>query len=112
MGKMFRLAMLAGAAYGAKQLYDNWSASQRTGGGPTPGRRVGYDTPTGTDPEAKWAEPGYQDKSLGQAVEQDRGLVERLVDESEGDLELAEARFRAESAGAPALRRQEHEDEI
>ena len=33
---------------------------------PTP--RPGTDTATGTDPEAKWEQPGYEDKSLGQAV--------------------------------------------
>jgi hypothetical protein len=67
----------------------------------------GTDTATGTDPDAKYSEPGYQEKSLGQAVDQDRELVDRLVDETEGDLSEAERRFRDESAGAPALERDE-----
>jgi len=66
----------------------------------------GRDTPTGTDPEAKWERPGYEDKSLGQAVDQDRTLVERLLAEERGDEDAAESRFYEESAGAPALRRQ------
>ena len=71
-----------------------------------PGRSVGRDTATGTDPDAKWSEPGYEDKSLGQAVNQDAELVDRLVQETRGDLDAAEARFNEESAGAPALDRQ------
>lgn len=65
----------------------------------------GTDTPTGTDPDAKWEGPGYEDKSLGQAVEQDEELVERLLDETDDEAE-AERRFNEESAGAPALERQ------
>ena len=50
--------------------------------------------------------PGYEDKSLGQAVNQDADLVDRLVEETGGDLNAAEARFDEESAGAPVLHRQ------
>ena len=64
------------------------------------------DTPTGTDPDAKYDRPGYEDKSLGQAVNQDQDLVERLVDQADGDLDSAERRFEAESAGKPARDRQ------
>jgi hypothetical protein len=63
----------------------------------------GTDTPTGTDPEAKYSEPGYQDKSLGQAVNSDEELVEDLLEETGGDVEAAEERFEHESAGAPRL---------
>jgi hypothetical protein len=69
----------------------------------------GRDTPTGTDPDAKYQEPGYEDKSLGQAVNHDQELADRLVDETDGDLEEAEERFERESAGAPARERQEEE---
>jgi len=63
------------------------------------------DTPTGTDPDAKWDHPGYEDKSFGQAVGQDFELVDRIAEETDNDDE-AEARFARESAGAPALERQ------
>jgi diguanylate cyclase (GGDEF)-like protein/PAS domain S-box-containing protein len=66
----------------------------------------GHDTPTGTDPDARYDTPGYEDKSLGQAVNSDAELVDELVEESGGDLEAAERRFEQESAGAPALARQ------
>lgn len=59
------------------------------------------DTPTGTDPAAKYDRPGYEDKSLGQATAQDAELADRLVAESPS-LEEAERRFDAEAAGAPA----------
>ncbi len=68
---------------------------------------TGTDTPTGTDPDAKYSEPGYQDKSLGQAVNQDAELAEELLDETGGDTEEAERRFAEESAGAPRLAEQE-----
>jgi hypothetical protein len=75
--------------------------------GTTPGAMPpGQDTPTGTDPSARYEHPGYEDKSLGQAVDQDRELVDRLLDETGGDEAEAERRFRSESAGAPTLRRQ------
>jgi hypothetical protein len=73
--------------------------------------KPGTDTATGTDPNAKWEGPGYEDKSLGQAVDQDRELVEELIDETQGDEEEAERRFQEESAGAPALRRQTADDD-
>jgi hypothetical protein len=66
------------------------------------------DTPTGTDPDAKYEAPGYEDKSLGQAVNQDQELVDRLVEESDGDEEEAQRRFDKESAGAPTIERQKH----
>jgi hypothetical protein len=69
-------------------------------------RPHGTDTPTGTDPDAKWSEPGYEDKSLGQAVDQDQQLAEQLVEETGGDQAEAERRFEQESAGAPARDRQ------
>ena len=65
---------------------------------PTPGT----DTPTGTDPDARYAEPGYQDKSIGQAGNQDQELAEELLRETDGDREEAAERFDEESAGAPA----------
>ena len=67
----------------------------------------GEDTPTGTDPDAKYDEPGYEDKSFGQAVDQDQELADRLARES-GDDDEAAARFESESAGAPARERQGH----
>jgi hypothetical protein len=66
----------------------------------------GTDTPTGTDPEAKYEQPGYEDKSFGQAGNQDQELVEELLDETDGDTEEAERRFEERSAGAPAAERQ------
>ena len=66
---------------------------------------AGEDTPTGTDPDAKYDEPGYEDKSFGQAVDQDQQLADRLARESEDDDEAA-ARFESESSGAPARDRQ------
>jgi hypothetical protein len=69
----------------------------------------GRDTPTGTDPDAKYDQPGYEDKSLGQAVNQDQDLADRLVEETDGDLDEAEKRFEDESAGAPARERQAHD---
>jgi len=67
------------------------------------------DTATGTDPDAKYEHPGFEDKSLGQAVNSDMELADELVTESGGDLDEAEARFDRESAGAPALARQRAE---
>jgi hypothetical protein len=69
-------------------------------------RPHGTDTPTGTDPDAKWNEPGYEDKSLGQAVEQDSELAEELLEETGGDSEEAERRFEEESHGSEARERQ------
>ena len=46
----------------------------------------GRDTATGTDPNAKYEQPGFEDKSLGQAVNQDMELVDELVAEEDGDL--------------------------
>ncbi len=66
----------------------------------------GHDTATGTDPDAKYDSPGYEDKSFGQAVNQDQDLVDELLDDADGNVEEAERRFQDESAGAPALERQ------
>jgi hypothetical protein len=106
MRRILRLAALAGLVYAGKTAYDAWKAGNDASRRGQSGR-VGYDTPTGTDPGAKWRGPGYEDKSLGQAVDQDRALVDDLVEESGGDLAEAERRFQVESAGAPALARQD-----
>ena len=53
---------------------------------------------------------GYEDKSFGQAVNQDQELVEDLLEETDGDVEESERRFGHESAGSPAIARQ-HEAE-
>jgi hypothetical protein len=71
----------------------------------------GTDTRTGTDPDATYDHPGYEDKSFGQAVEQDRGLAEQLLDETDGDADEAARRFDQESAGAPTIARQHGADE-
>jgi hypothetical protein len=71
----------------------------------------GTDTATGTDPDAKYDQPGYEDKSLGQAVNADQDLVDELLVQEGGNEEAAEAEFRERSAGAPALDRQEGEDD-
>jgi hypothetical protein len=68
------------------------------------------DTATGTDPDAKYEQPGFEDKSLGQAVNQDMELVDDLVQEEGGDLARAEERFEHESSGSPVLERQQHAD--
>jgi hypothetical protein len=110
-----KLALLGGAAYAAKWVYDTHVAprqqagQQLAGGGSVTDERarVGYDTPTGTDPGAKYSEPGYEGKSFGQAVNHDQELVDRLVQDSDGNLREAAQAFRDESAGAPALERQE-----
>ena len=67
---------------------------------------AGTDTPTGTDPAATYDQPGYEDKSLGQAVAQDRELVDHLLEETGGDEGEAERRFDDESAGRTTLERQ------
>jgi hypothetical protein len=66
----------------------------------------GHDTATGTDPDAKYEVPGYEDKSFGQAVNQDQELVEELLEETGGNVGESERRFRRESAGSPAIERQ------
>jgi hypothetical protein len=70
----------------------------------------GRDTATGTDPDAKYEQPGYEDKSLGQAVNQDTELAERIAAEEGEDSERAAARFAEESAGSPTLERQDRGD--
>src|SRR5437016_835580 len=114
-----KLVLLGGAAYAVKWVYDTHVAPREqagekpAGGGSATGERarVGYDTPTGTDPNAKYSEPGYEGKSLGQAVNQDQDLVDRLMHDNDGDLGRAAQAFRSESAGAPALERQERTTE-
>lgn len=105
MRMITKVALLTGVAYAAKRAYEAYMASGRQySPGGTP---IGYDTPTGTDPAAKYSEPGYQDKSFGQAVAQDQELADRLMQESRGNVDEADTRFREMSAGAPALERQE-----
>lgn len=70
----------------------------------------GQDTTTGTDPDAKYEAPGYEDKSFGQAVDQDAQLAEELLDEEGGDGQRAASRFDDEATGAPARRRQASSD--
>lgn len=67
----------------------------------------GRDTPTGTDPDAKYEQPGYEDKSFGQAVNQDQELADELLEETGGDEQEAAERFEEESAGAPTIERQQ-----
>jgi hypothetical protein len=110
MRKLVKLVVLGLAAFGGRTLYEKWKATQSSSGtSARSGQARGNDTPTGTDPHAKWTGPGYEDKSLGQAVNQDQELVEDLVEETGGDLAAAEDRFKERSAGAPALARQENE---
>jgi hypothetical protein len=78
--------------------------TDRTSTDPSAG---GRDTATGTDPDAKYEQPGFEDKSFGQAVNQDMDLVDDLIDEEGGDLDRAEERFDQESAGSPTLARQQ-----
>ena len=106
MRKILKLAVLSMAAYGTSQLYAQVKKASTPTGGTMTRDTTGRDTATGTDPNAKWTGPGYEDKSLGQAVNQDAQLVDRLVEETGGDLDAAETRFNRESAGAPALDRQ------
>jgi hypothetical protein len=67
---------------------------------------AGTDTATGTDPNAKYDRPGYEDKSFGQAVNHDQKLADELLAQAGGDEREAERRFNEQSAGSPALRRQ------
>lgn len=87
MRTIFGLAALGGIVLVAKRLHDA-RAGARSVAPPAQLRSApgstGHDTPTGTDPHAKWSAPG-------------------------GDLEEAERRFARESAGAPALARQDDE---
>jgi hypothetical protein len=59
----------------------------------------GTDTPTGTDPDARYEQPGYEDKSFGQAVNQDQETVDRLLEEAGGDPDAAAEKFDEESHG-------------
>lgn len=59
----------------------------------------GTDTATGTDPDAHYEQPGYEDKSLGQAVNQDQETVDRLLEETGGDEAAAEKKFEEQSHG-------------
>jgi hypothetical protein len=70
---------------------------------------AGTDTPTGTDPDAKYEQPGYEDKSFGQAVDADTELAER-ISAQEDDAAVAAERFEREATGAPAIDRQRHGD--
>jgi hypothetical protein len=113
------MMVLGGLAMAAKRGYDLYREMTTQGRtSPGPGLRsngtgnIGYDTPTGTDPNAKYSTPGYEDKSLGQAVNQDQELVDELVQETHGDLGEAERKFNERSAGAPTLERQAREHEL
>lgn len=75
----------------------------------TGAEEIGHDTPTGTDPDARYEAPGYEGKSFGQAVDQDSELADRLERESSSSDE-AEDRFEEESAGAPTRERQGRPD--
>jgi hypothetical protein len=66
-----------------------------------PQARPGTDTPTGTDPDAKYDQPGYEDKSFGQAVNADQELAEEIKDHDDPSREFDER-----SAGEPAIARQ------
>jgi hypothetical protein len=61
--------------------------------------KPGTDTATGTDPDATYEQPGYEDKSFGQAVDQDQELADRVMEEMGGDEGAAERRFEQESHG-------------
>jgi len=98
-GRLATIAVVVLVGTGAVAF---WAARKRRASGPPLGR----DTATGTDPQAKYDRAGYEDKSLGQAVNSDMNLADKLVAEEHGDLGRAEQRFQQESAGAPALRRQ------
>jgi len=69
----------------------------------------GRDTPTGTDPDAKYETPGYEDKSFGQAVDQDTELAERLARELPDERDAEEV-YEREATGSPALERQRERD--
>lgn len=115
MRRLLKFGLLVAATAGARRVYGAWRDSGRTerprphvASGREPAR-PGRDTPTGTDPEALYVEPGYHDKSFGQAVDQDAALVAKIVEEEGDDLAHAEERFERESIGAPARRRQREE---
>lgn len=74
-------------------------------------QQYGADTPTGTDPDEVYEEPGYQDVSLGQAVNRDAELVDELTAET-NDLEEAERRFSNEATGRPRLGGGSGDDEL
>lgn len=114
MRRLLKFGLLIAATAGAKRVYGAWRDSGRTERGSSERENrepasPGKDTPTGTDPEALYVEPGYQDKSFGQAVDQDTALVAKIVEEEGGDLEHAEERYERESIGSPARRRQREE---
>jgi hypothetical protein len=81
--------------------FDHLTEEPMTPAKPEPGT----DTPTGTDPDATWDGPGYEDKSLGQAVQQDEELAEELAASDLSEEEASE-RFDEVSHGAPARQRQ------
>lgn len=115
MRKLLKFGLLVAATAGAKRVYGAWRDSGRTerlrprDASARESALPGRDTPTGTDPEALYVEPGYHDKSFGQAVAQDAALATRIVEEEGGDLSQAEERFEQESIGAPARKRQREE---
>lgn len=87
----------------------NKTGSSAGKGAPTGKKeKAGQDTATGTDSGARYEQPGYEDKSFGQAVNQDQELAERL--DKEFDSDEAERRFTEESAGASVLAEQDKPD--
>ena len=111
MGVIKKLLLLGVGAAAGKAVLEKRRKSQLGSRGPNTDIAVVVDTPTGTDPNAKYTTAGFEDKSIGQAVNQDAELAERLLAESDGDKAEAERRFMNESAGAPKLRAQEHDSE-
>jgi hypothetical protein len=111
VGMMKKLFLLGVGGAAGKVLLDKRRGTQRESGGPNAGVAGVVDTPTGTDPNAKYTAAGFEDKSIGQAVNQDAELAERLLAESDGDTAEAERRFQEESAGAPKLQAQARDTE-
>jgi hypothetical protein len=70
----------------------------------------GRDTPTGIDPEAKYIEPGYKDKSFGQATVEDAQLAEDLMVDAE-TIHEAEQRYEHDAIGGPVIDRQHSQSE-
>jgi hypothetical protein len=110
VGMMKKLFLLGVGGAAGKVLLDKRRGTQREPG-PNAGVAGVVDTPTGTDPNAKYTAAGFEDKSIGQAVNQDAELAERLLAESDGDTAEAERRFQEESAGAPKLQAQARDTE-
>jgi hypothetical protein len=109
VGVIKKLLVLGVGAAAGKVLFDKRRDSPPRSSAQASGVAGVVDTPTGTDPSAKYTAAGFEDKSIGQAVNQDTELAERLLAESHGDKAEAERRFLEESAGAPKLQSQERD---